>query len=139
MTDELKPEVGKIETSPSSNKKYILVAEDDKYYGKIYKAKLNKEGLDVTVAINGKLALEEAAKRKPDLMLLDLVMPVMDGFETLKTLKADPNLKTVKVVVLSNLGQDEDIQKAKDLGAADYIVKSNVSISELVAKIKTLV
>jgi len=116
-----------------------LVAEDDKYYGKIYKAKLNKEGLDVTVAINGKLALEEAAKRKPDLMLLDLVMPVMDGFETLKTLKADPNLKTVKVVVLSNLGQDEDIQKAKDLGAADYIVKSNVSISELVAKIKTLV
>lgn len=116
--------------------KFILVAEDDKFYGNIFKTKLTKEGYEVIVAVNGQEALTAAKAKKPDLILCDLIMPVMDGFETLKALKADPVLKTVKVLVLSNLGQDADIEKAKALGADDFFVKADLSIQDVVAKIK---
>lgn len=120
-------------------KKYILVAEDDKFYANIYKTKLAKEGYEVVVAGDGAQALKLARQKKPDLILLDLVMPIKDGFETLKELKADANLKSVKVVVLSNLGQEEDIKKAKELGAQDYLVKTNVSIGQMMSKIKSFI
>jgi CheY-like chemotaxis protein len=120
-------------------KKYILVAEDDKFYANVYRTKLANEGFDVTVVENGKLALEEIGKKKPNLILLDLVMPVMDGFETLKNIRADEGLKDLKVLVLSNLGQEEDIKKVKDLGATEYIVKSNLSIDEMMEVIKKYV
>ncbi|MDH5533832.1 MAG: response regulator [Candidatus Pacebacteria bacterium] len=117
-------------------KKLVLVAEDDAFYGNVFKTKLAKEGYDVVVAVNGKKALELAAERVPDLMLLDLVMPVMDGFETLQSVKADEKLKNVPVIILSNLGQDSDVEKAKKLGAKDYFVKSNVSIQKVVEIVK---
>jgi DNA-binding response OmpR family regulator len=117
-------------------KKHILVAEDDKFYANIYRKKLTAEGYDVQIAENGEIALELARKQKPDLILLDLVMPIKDGFSVLKDLKADPNLKDVKVLVLSNLGQDEDVNKAVGLGAADYLVKTNLSIQEMMDKVK---
>jgi len=120
----------------ASTKKYVLVAEDDKFYGNVYKTKLAKEGYDVAVAADGVTALKLARERKPNLILLDLVMPIKDGFETLKELKADSSLKDVKVIVLSNLGQDEDIKKAKALGAVDYVVKANVSIQQMMDMIK---
>ena len=120
-------------------KKYILVAEDDKFYANIYKTKLAKEGYEVVVVGDGAQAIKLARQKKPDLILLDLVMPVKDGFETLKELKADANLKSVKVVVLSNLGQEEDIKKAKELGAQDYLVKTNVSIGQMMSKIKSFI
>ncbi|MBI4130467.1 response regulator [Candidatus Roizmanbacteria bacterium] len=119
-----------------ASKKFILVAEDDIFYANIYKVKLTKEGFDVLVVGNGEWVLRSARKRKPDLILLDLVMPIKDGFETLKELKADPTLADIRVVVLSNLGQEEDMQKAKAMGAADYLVKTNISIQEVVGKIK---
>lgn len=131
-------------TQPTANhavakppgKAFILVAEDDQFYANIYRVKLAKEGYDVTVVGNGKWVLSAAKQRKPDLILLDLVMPLMDGFETLKALKKDPSLADINVIVLSNLGQDEDIATAKSLGAKDYLIKANNSIQEVVVKIK---
>jgi two-component system, chemotaxis family, sensor kinase CheA len=116
--------------------KTILVAEDDKFYANVYKRKLEMEGFKVVLAENGEIALKLARGQTPDLILLDLIMPVMDGFTALSELKKDDKLKNVRVIVLSNLGQDEDVAKAKGLGASDYIVKSNLSINDLVNKIK---
>lgn len=137
MPDELN-QSQPIQQQPSESgiKKYVLVAEDDKFYANIYKTKLAKEGFEIAVVGDGLQALQLARERKPDLILLDLVMPVKDGFETLREIKSDANLKDVRVIVLSNLGQEEDIKKAKDLGALDYVVKANVSIGEMMSKIK---
>lgn len=118
-------------------KKYVLVAEDDKFYSKIYKVKLSKEGIDVEVVGNGDELIQAAKKRKPDLILLDLIMPVKDGFAALSELKADPNLKDIKIVVLSNLGQQEDVEKAKALGADNYLIKSDISVTDMVNKVKS--
>lgn len=119
-----------------SNKKYILVAEDDKFYGKIFKRKFSKEGYDVEVASDGEKTLEKMRDKKPDLLLLDLVMPVKDGFEVLEEMQANDQLKGIKVIVISNLGQEGDVEKAKKLGASDYFIKSNVSIKEVVEIVK---
>lgn len=119
-----------------STKAYILVAEDDKFYANVFKTKLSKEGFEVVVARDGEQTLKAARAKKPDLILLDLIMPIKDGFEALKELKADEKLEGIKVVVLTNLGQNEDIKKAKDLGADDYFVKTNISIQEMVDKVK---
>jgi len=118
---------------------HILVAEDDKLYAKVYQNKLTKEGYQVTVVNNGNDAIKKASEIKPSLILLDLIMPEMDGFEVLKRMKSNPETKSIHVLVMSNLGQDTDIAKAKDLGAEDYFVKSNVSITELMEKIKSYV
>lgn len=118
------------------DKKTILVVEDDNFYGNIYRTKLSKEGFDVTVVGNGDTAIEFARFKRPDLILLDLILPMKDGFEILKELKADDKLKDIKVIVSSNLGQEEDIKRAKDLGASDYFVKTNLSIQEMVDIVK---
>src|SRR3989344_5172363 len=121
-----------MENNKTNNKKaFILVAEDDLFYANVYKVKLAREGYDVAVVGNGEWVMRTIQKRKPDLILLDLVMPVKDGFETLKEIKANDVNKSIPVVVLSNLGQDEDIKKAKQMGAVDYLVKTNISIKQL--------
>ncbi len=122
----------KIKTS----KKYILVMEDDKFYGNIFKTKFQREGFDIDLAENGSIGMDIAHSRKPDIILLDLMMPVMNGFETLAELQNDPVLKDVPVIVLSNLGQKSDIEKTQALGAKDYLVKANVSLQEAVDKVK---
>lgn len=119
-------------------KPLILVAEDEVLYGKIYQNKFTKEGFEVVLAKNGLEALEMTREKLPDLLLLDLIMPEMDGFQVLSKLKEDPKTKSVRVIVLSNLGQASDMETAKNLGAEGYFVKSNLSISELVAKVKEL-
>lgn len=116
--------------------KKIAVVEDDKFLRKVYESKLPKEGFLVVSAGDGKAGLELIKKEKPDLVLLDLIMPIMTGFEVLESLKADTKSKMPKVIVLSNLGQDEDIARSKELGAADFLIKSNLSIKEIVEKIK---
>ncbi len=118
-------------------KKYILVAEDDDFYGKIYTARLKNEGFDVFVAPDGEQALKAIRQRRPDLILLDLIMPVKDGFETLKELKSDPKLKNIPVLILTNLSQEDDIERVKKLGAKEYIVKTDLSVQEMVDKIKS--
>jgi CheY-like chemotaxis protein len=117
-------------------KKFVLVIEDDPFYANIYKMKLKKENIFAEVAVNGDAALLIARKQKPSLILTDLIMPGKDGFQTLKELKEDPALKDIPVVVLSNLSQAEDVQRVMDLGAKEYIVKSNVPIADLIQKIK---
>ena len=116
-------------------KKKLMVVDDDRFITKVYSIKLAHEGYDVILAHNGEEALEKAKKDKPDLILLDLIMPRMDGFETLERLKKDPKLKKVPVLVLSNLGQETDIERATELGAKDYLVKSNISLKYILEKI----
>lgn len=116
--------------------KYVLIVEDDPFYSNIYKTKIEKEGLAAVLAGDGEKALKMAMEKKPALVVLDLIMPGKDGFQTLVEMRADPNLKDIPVVVLSNLSQEEDIKRVMDLGAKEYIIKSNVPISELIQKIK---
>ena len=119
----------------SGKKKLILVAEDDLFYAKIYETKLASEGFDVEVVPNGDEALRHMAARKPDLLLLDLIMPIKDGFQVLESVKNNDKYQDLKVIVLSNLGQEEDIKKAKSYGVNDYLVKADISIQDLIKKV----
>jgi DNA-binding response OmpR family regulator len=119
-------------------KRLILIAEDEGAYAKILKVTLEKEGFAVVVAINGEELLKIARARKSELVILDLIMPVKNGFEVLSEMKKDEKLKHIKIIALSNLGQWEDIEKAKKLGADDYIVKSDEAFYTVISKIKML-
>ncbi len=119
--------------------KKILVVEDDKFLASAYRVKLSKSDFEVNIASNGQEALDVIDEFKPDAIILDLVMPVMDGFTTLKKIKENSSWNKIPVLIASNLGQKEDIDKAKNLGSADYIVKSNMSMDELVKKINTII
>jgi DNA-binding response OmpR family regulator len=119
-----------------TNPAHILVVEDETFLVKIYTVKLKKEGFDVSIATDGEQAVKMASEIKPDIILLDLILPKMNGFEALEKMRQDPNLKKTPVIVLSNLGQDEDIKRAESLGATDYLVKANFSIQEVIAKIR---
>lgn len=123
-------------TADSKSAPIILVGEDDKFIANVYKTKLAKEGYQVEHGSDGKEVIRLAREKKPDIILLDLIMPVEDGFETLAELKADPQLKDIKVVILSNLSQDEDKKKVLDLGAVEYVVKANVSFKEVIETVK---
>lgn len=113
----------------------ILVAEDDKFLDSAYKAKLSKTGFEVQIATDGDEALAMLETFTPDIILLDLVMPKRDGFATLEELKKSPKFQNIPVIVASNLGQKEDLDKARALGAADYIIKSDLSLDALITKI----
>jgi DNA-binding response OmpR family regulator len=115
----------------------ILVAEDDRFLMKIYSDTLMREGFEVIPTTNGVEVLNKVKLTTPDLILLDLVMPIKDGFETLEELKLDKKTKKIPVIILTNLGQEEDIKRGKDLGAVDYLVKSDLSIKEIIDKVKT--
>ncbi len=115
---------------------YVLVVEDDPFYSRIYKTKLAKEKIESQIVGNGNEAMKAAQVLRPKLILLDLIMPGKDGFETLAELKADPNLKDVPVIVLSNLSQEEDIKRIMDLGAVEYLVKANVPIQDVIDRVK---
>ncbi|MBD3280817.1 response regulator [Candidatus Dojkabacteria bacterium] len=116
--------------------KKILVAEDDKPISEVLKIKLDAEGFDVTVAGDGKIATDYLTKEKYDLVLLDLIMPEMNGFDVLEWMKKEKT-KT-KVIVLTNLSQPSDVEKAKSLGASDYIIKSDIDLSRVVEMISNL-
>lgn len=119
-----------------AEEKFVLVVEDDPFYSKIYKTKLAKENIHAEIVSNGNEAIKLSRERLPSLILLDLIMPGKDGFETLTELKADPVLKAVPVIILSNLSQEEDIKKVMDLGAAEYLIKANVPIRDVIEKVK---
>jgi DNA-binding response OmpR family regulator len=119
------------------NKKILLV-EDDMFLSKIMEERLQDEGWEVNLAGNGEEGLQKAKSYLPDLILLDMILPKMNGFEVLEALKKDEKTKKIPVIVLSNLGQDEDIKNAKKIGAADYLVKSNFSIKAIVEKINKI-
>ena len=116
----------------------IVIVEDEEALSKALRAKFEDSGFDVYVAENGGGALGVVKEAQPDIIALDILMPEKNGFEILKELKEDPDLKNIPVVVLSNLGQDEDIKRAIRMGAEDYLVKTQHPISEVVEKFKTI-
>ena len=122
-------------TTGKPEKIAILVVEDDKFLQKILLMKLAAESHMATGADNGEEALQQLLVKKPDLVVLDLILPKMNGFEVLSEMKTNPTLKDIPVVILSNLGQAEDVQRAKELGAIDFMVKSDLSIQEVVHRI----
>lgn len=115
----------------------VLVVEDDSFLAKAYQMKLSKVGFEVLVANDGIEALEQLAQTKPDIMLLDLVMPRKDGFETLQEIQQHPDWKSLPIIVASNLGQQEDIDRAKKYGATEFVIKSDMSLEEIINRIKT--
>src|SRR5882762_7699223 len=117
----------------------ILVIEDDVVLCHAYELILKKEGHDVEVASNGQEGIEKAEAFDPHIILLDLLMPVMDGIEFLETFDAKTNHPSVKIIILSNLGDDEKVKKALELGAYKYIVKAHASQVQLAHVINHLI
>ena len=105
----------------------------------MYATKFTMEGYSVERAYDGQSGLDLAKQSKPDIILLDVIMPKLDGFSVLKELKKDPSLKSVPVLLLTNLGQEEDMKKGQALGATDYLVKANFTPTQVAAKVKELI
>lgn len=116
--------------------KKILIVEDDKFFRDLVSQKISQEGFDVVEAADAKKALEMLPAEKPSLIILDLILPGMDGFEFLETVKGDAKFKDIPVIILSNLGQKEEIEKGITLGAEDFLVKVNFTPDEVAEKIK---
>ena len=114
----------------------ILLVEDDKGLGAAYRTRLETEGFDVRWCENGETALSQVAEYKPDLILLDLIMPKMNGFEVLYKLRQSPETAAIKVIILTALNKPSDIEHAKLLGASDYLVKSQAVISDVMDRIR---
>lgn len=102
----------------------------------IYKTKFEMEGFKVTVAENGVTGLDEVKKKHPDIVLLDILLPKMDGFSVLEELKADDAVKDIPVILLTNLGQKDDVEKGLKMGVADYLIKAHFKPSETVDKVR---
>ena len=117
----------------------IIVLEDEHVLQKALSIELLGAGFEVLSALDGEAGLALVKKELPDLVLLDLTMPKMNGFDVLKNLKEDVNTKSIPVIILSNLGQDEDKEKGLALGAKDYYVKSSTDLSLLTEKIKKVI
>ncbi|MFC1789458.1 PleD family two-component system response regulator [Patescibacteria group bacterium] len=118
--------------------KRILIVEDDKFLRDLISQKLIKEGYDIEQAVDGEEGIKKAKEIKPALVLLDLILPGIDGFEVLTKIKEDPATNQVPVIILSNLGQREDVEKGLKLGAADYLVKAHFTPGEIIAKMKKI-
>ncbi|MBI4652655.1 response regulator [Candidatus Kuenenbacteria bacterium] len=119
-----------------NNKIKILIIEDDLFLRRLCQKKLEKEGFEVVLAEDGKEGIEQAKKNIPDLILLDIILPNTDGFEVLKILKEETSTKLIPIILLSNLGQKEDIDRGLSLGATDYLIKAHFSPQEIVDKVK---
>ena len=116
----------------------LLLIEDDKFLRELVTKKLVKEGFTVLEAADGETGLAMLRQNMPQLLLLDLLLPGMDGFEVLKEIKSDKTVSSIPVVVLSNLGQQEDIDMAHNLGAKDFLVKAKFTPAEIVQKVKEI-
>lgn len=116
----------------------VLLVEDDDFLRKICRTKMEREGFNVSVAINGKEALKKIIEGDPQIVLLDIILPIMDGFEVLKRVKEDPSKSSVPIIMLTNLGQESEIEKGFKLGAEDYIVKAHLTVGEIIEKVKEI-
>ncbi len=118
--------------------KKILIIEDDPFLNEVYAAKFSQSGFQTEVALDGKKGMEKIKADKPDLIILDIVLPKMDGFELLKKVKEDSKLKEIPIVLLTNLGQKNEVEKGLALGADDYIIKAHFTPTAIVAKVKEI-
>jgi len=116
----------------------ILIVEDDKFLRELLVRKVESAGFVTSVAIDGKEALKKIKEELPRLVLLDLVLPGIDGFEILKQVKEDPQTSKVSVIILSNLGQREDVERGLKLGADDYLIKAHFTPDEIIQKVQKL-
>lgn len=117
-------------------KKTILIIEDDKFLRELIARKLKKEGFAISEAVDGEKGLKKTKTEKPDLVLLDLILPGIDGFEVLAEIKKDHIAAEIPVIILSNLGQKDDIERGLKLGAVDYLIKAHFTLGEIIKKIK---
>ena len=119
--------------------KKILLVEDDPFLSSLLKTKLQKNGFEIILATDGEMALEMFKKTNVDLILLDIILPKKTGFEVLEEMRMDPQLQSKKtpVMIISNLGQEEDIERGKELGVVEYFIKAKISIDDLVQKVKS--
>lgn len=120
----------------SDTQPYILIVEDDRFLARAYQSKLANAGFRLGTAYDGEEAIAMLGQEKPDLMILDIIMPKKNGFEVLQEIQNHPEWKTIPVILLTNLGQEEDRKKGQELGAVDYIIKADFSLQEIVTLIK---
>ena len=118
--------------------KKIVIIEDDKFLRELISKKLSDAGYEVLEAIDGEEGIKRVKESKPDLVLLDLILPGIDGFEVLGQIKQDPSFSNLPVIILSNLGQKEDVEKGLKLGAVDFLVKAHFTPGEIIEKIKKI-
>jgi len=116
--------------------KKLLIVEDDEMIASMYRTKLEQEGFKVLIANDGALGLSMAASQNPDLVLLDIIMPQLDGFTVLRELKSGAKTKKIPVIMLTNLGTDEDKKKGNELGAVDYLVKAGLTPAQVAEAVK---
>jgi len=110
--------------------------DEDKFLRKVYRDKFSREGFEFLEATTGVEGLDKIISEKPDLVILDLILPGKTGFDVLIEAKMKTEIKDIPVIILSNLGQDSDVKRGMSLGAVDYLIKSEVSLSQVVGKIK---
>lgn len=130
------PTVSPAPAQPEQRQRKILFVEDDDSLASVYLTRLQAEGFDVKRVPNGEDALAATLQYRPDLILLDVMMPKVSGFDVLDILRNTPEVGNVKIVMLTALSQESDIEKAKSLGVDDYLVKSQVVIADVVDRIK---
>ena len=116
--------------------KKILLVEDEEIIFSLLQKKLTEQGYEVFVAKDGEEGLKEIREQKPDLVLLDIVMPVKTGFEVMEEMQDDDNLKDIPVIVISNSGEPVELDRAKDLGARDWLIKTEFDPKEVIEKVK---
>ncbi len=116
--------------------KRILLVEDEPLLGNLLRQRLEREGFEVAQSLDGEQGLRKLREESFDLLLLDIILPKISGFELLETMHADPQLERVPVIIISNLGQDSDVARGQSLGAVAYFVKAKVSIDELVDEVR---
>lgn len=120
----------------SGKSKKVLIIEDDKFLAKMLARTLESHNYEIVLAINGKEGLVKVSGGDINLILLDIMLPDIDGFDLLETIKGNKKTKKIPVIIISNLGQPEDIQQGRSLGAKDYLVKSDLSLDEVVDKVR---
>jgi two-component system alkaline phosphatase synthesis response regulator PhoP len=118
------------------DKKIVMIVEDDKTIAEACQMKLQIDGFEVLLVGNGQEGIDLLKDHKPDIILLDIIMPKMNGFDFLEAYKKKTGFEGTKVIIMSNLGQDMDIEHGKELGACDYLIKANCGINEIEAKVK---
>jgi DNA-binding response OmpR family regulator len=118
-----------------AGKNKVLIIEDDAFISDMYRLKLESEGFNVKIAEDGQKGLEQLKKEKPDLVLLDVVMPKMDGYAVLQNIKENREMQDVPVVMLTNLGQKDNVEKGLKMGALDYVIKAHFTPTEVAEKV----
>ena len=127
-----------VPSSSARKKIHILVIEDDSYLSSLATRRLASEGYNVTAAFDGEQGWQSIQKHAPDLILLDMIMPGMSGLDVLKKVRAEERYRDVVVIIFSNLGQEQEIAEARELGADDFLVKANFTLREVLEKIETM-